>query len=506
VEDNLILLNAPTSCLTLLDSDPDPDIVDSLYSTEVEEGSESDIGKGHYGYDTEDTDIDHDQEFWKRLLPSDLHCDYEIPLDPLDTNGYGTDTSCTLGNGSTDPLFDTRPNIETPNAIVFSSHRRYQNLFRWDFERFSFPSRQLKIAKAGHKHKAKGVKSGQEKKEQTEDEKGELERFKQEIRAALKQSDPDYTKHHKAHASRKSTSRRIIEEAEVDKRRQRLEDQTVADLLGEYVQENSISLLDMDNETPSKARGRGGYRWAGPVRDIETGRPVTPYKDDPDGPSKSSDGSSRKQTGSRGRPFPSSGPSRGRVRGGSRGRGTSPMPVGGIQPNLDRSTWVQGAQTIPPKASTRSLPSSASTAKTTKETKHHPSMPPGQAWPGAQPINNVASPYFTLISTPQARSQVPREQLHSQNDLQRSVMRSWSDTRADSATQKAIIDLLEWLSSTINLALCPYRDQRKGRRRFEVDVFGSVAWGGETGSSGDLDLVVLVSGSEGRYGLQLISV
>jgi len=26
-----------------------------------------------------------------------------------------------------------------------------------------------------------------------------------------------------------------------------------------------------------------------------------------------------------------------------------------------------------------------------------------------------------------------------------------------------------------------------------VDVFGSVAWGGETGSSGDLDLVVLVS-------------
>jgi hypothetical protein len=33
----------------------------------------------------------------------------------------------------------------------------------------------------------------------------------------------------------------------------------------------------------------------------------------------------------------------------------------------------------------------------------------------------------------------------------------------------------------------------KGERRFEVDVFGSVSWGGETGQSGDLDLIILVS-------------
>lgn len=72
-------------------------------------------------------------------------------------------------------------------------------------------------------------------------------------------------------------------------------------------------------------------------------------------------------------------------------------------------------------------------------------------------------------------------------------MRDWANSRASPETQKAIIDLLEWLSHTINLALCPYKDQKKATRRFEVDVFGSVAWGGETGSSGDLDLVVLVS-------------
>ena len=71
-------------------------------------------------------------------------------------------------------------------------------------------------------------------------------------------------------------------------------------------------------------------------------------------------------------------------------------------------------------------------------------------------------------------------------------MRNWNNTRASPETQKAIIDLLEWLSATINLTLCPYKDKKKQTRRFEVDVFGSVAWGGETGSSGDLDLVVLV--------------
>lgn len=250
----------------------------------------------------------------------------------------------------------------------------------------------------------------------------------------------------------------------------------------------------MDNEDLSaEPVGRGrGYKWAGPVRDIETGRPVTPYKDDPDSVS----GPSRKQTARRGsKPFPtSSASSRGsssRGRGGTV-RGDSPRlePVGGIRPNLEgQASWVRTDRTVPNKASTSSLPSKSSS---TTRSHHHPSMPPKVKAP-TRPTHNPKSPYFELISKRQARSSVPPEFLHSTNELQRSVIRDWANSRASPETQKAIIDLLEWLSHTINLALCPYKDQKKATRRFEVDVFGSVAWGGETGSSGDLDLVVLVS-------------
>lgn len=473
-EDNLIVLQAPTSSLTLLDTDPDS--LDCDYPDAPNELNQSDTG-GHSEWEQKSVkDSDHD--FWKRLLSTDLHYDHDIPLDDS--------TFSQPADVYTADLVLEPDTSEPPRApIQFSSKRKYENLFHWDFERYSFPSRQLDIAKAGHKPKKGAVKS-LGKKEQTEEEKGEIERFKQEIRIALNQARPPpiplpqsdefvpYTK--QARISRQP-NKEANEDHPVDFGRQHIKILPVGDLLGEYKQEESISLLDMDNETPSKARGRGGYRWSGPMRDIETGRPVTPYKDD---------------SAPRGRPFPPSGSKRGRGGGGM--RGISPTPVGGIQPNIDQSTWVRVHTVIPPKASTRSLPSVPSAKNGAEGIKHHPSMPSGQSNPAVRPINNIESPYFRLISTPQARSRVPREELHSTNELQRSIMRSWSDTRADPATQKAIIDLLEWLSATINLALCPYRDQRRKKRRFEVDVFGSVAWGGETGSSGDLDLVVLVSG------------
>jgi hypothetical protein len=489
-EDNLIVLQAPTSSLTLLDTDPDP--LDCYHSTDFDGVDQSDIGGG--AADDEQSPEDNDHDFWKRLLspdPPDLQDDHDISLHDSVSFPPVNDPSLDFELDSTEPI--TVP-------IKFSSKRKYENLFHWDFQRYSSPSRQLNIAKAGLKPR----KGGQPRKEQTEDEKGELERFKQEIRVALNQAQPPPkqtidTALHRVHESRKRYKEDKGEVTDRKSRQQSLEDQVVADLLGEYIQE-PISLLDMDSETPSKSRGRGGYRWTGPVRDIETGRPVTPYKDDPDGTSIGS-GASRRGTGGRGKSFPSLGSSRGRGRGGS--RGPSPMPIGGIQPNVDKTNWVRAHSPVqkrhdkpynlPPKASTQSLPSKASSSARAGPTKHTPSMPSGQARPEARPIGNVSSPYFHLISRPQARSQVPREDLQSPNQLQRSIMRSWHKTQADPETQKAIIDLLEWLSATINLALCPYRDQRRKKSRFEVDVFGSVAWGGETGSSGDLDLVVLVS-------------
>jgi hypothetical protein len=462
---NLIgLLPTPTS-LTLLDTDPDIGSSDYLDREEGKIRLDSD----------EEILVDEGEEFWRKFLPSDNE-----DLDPGHTsargNGSGNDLSVT-----TSPLFEFGSVTYGTVPIVSSSADKYEDLFKWDFTRYSFPSRQIKIAKAHHKPK-KTVSKGEE-----DETKEELERIKKEIRGALgiKPSEVEHQTPPQAKVAKRS-------------KEQEEEDRIVRDLLGEYIPESSTFILDMDNEDlrPSGSKRGRGYKWTGPVRDIETGRPVTPYKDDPDSNSNpnSRPSEGRKQTAKRGKPFPSAssrGLSASRGRGGA-SRGESPRlePIHGIRPNLDgQASWIRTDKVLPNKTSTQSLPSKSAAAPSTH---HHPSMPPGKKIPGARPINNPTSPYFTLISKRQARGTVPRELLHSSDELQRSSMRSWANTRASPETQKAIIDLLEWLSATINLALCPYRDQKRKTRRFEVDVFGSVAWGGETGSSGDLDLVVLV--------------
>jgi hypothetical protein len=467
---NLIGLLPTPSSLTLLDTDPD---IDPLFGS----SDYLDLGQGEIRLDSDEVIIvDEGEEFWRKFLPSDNE-DLALGHIPARGSGGGNDL-----NIPTSPLFDFGTATYGTIPIVSSSADKYEDLFKWDFTRYSFPSRQIKIAKAHYKPK-KAVS-----KEEDDETKAELERIKKEIRGALGIKPPEVEKG--PSPSPTKVARQSKEEEE--------ENRIVRDLLGDYTPEPSTFILDMDNEDlrPSgSGRGRG-YKWTGPVRDIETGRPVTPYKDDPDSNSNSNSRPSegRKQTAKRGKPFPSA-PSRGssasRGRGGA-SRGESPRlePIHGIRPNLGgQVSWIRTDKVLPNKASTQSLPSKTAAASSSH---HHPSMPPGKKIPGARPINNPTSPYFTLISKRQARGTVPRELLHSSDELQRSAMRSWANTRASPETQKAIIDLLEWLSATINLALCPYRDQKRKTRRFEVDVFGSVAWGGETGSSGDLDLVVLV--------------
>jgi len=464
---NLIGFLPTPSSLTLLDTDPDfdPSSTSSAYS---------DLEDGEILLDGDEKSlVDQSEEFWRKSLLSDKE---DLPVG-------NTATCPTYGHEfkvPTSSLFGCVTVTEGTVPIESSSAETYQDLFKWDFTRHSFPSRQLKIAKAHHKPK-KAVS-----KEEDDETKEELERIKREIRGALGIKPLEVEQGPTPPPIK--VARRSKEKEE--------ENRIVRDLLGEYIPQPSTFILDMDNEDlrPSgSGRGRG-YKWTGPVRDIETGRPVTPYKDDPDSNSNSRPSEGRKQTAKRGKPFPSAssrGSSASRGRGGvSRGESPRLEPIHGIRPNLDgQASWIRTDKVLPNKASTQSLPSKSAAAKSTH---HHPSMPPGKKIPGASPINNPTSPYFTLISSRQARGTVPRELLHSMDELQRSTMRSWANTRASPETQKAIIDLLEWLSATINLALCPYRDQKRKTRRFEIDVFGSVAWGGETGSSGDLDLVVLV--------------
>ncbi|ORY28462.1 hypothetical protein BCR39DRAFT_202078 [Naematelia encephala] len=72
------------------------------------------------------------------------------------------------------------------------------------------------------------------------------------------------------------------------------------------------------------------------------------------------------------------------------------------------------------------------------------------------------------------------------------MLHAWASAEPTDAERQHTVNLLEQLSVALNARLGgPRPSLEKGYRRFEVDIFGSVSWGGETGQSGDLDLVVI---------------
>jgi hypothetical protein len=493
-DENLIVLQPPTSIshLTLLDTDPDPETVpfeEYPYDWDLDRDRESES--------EEEEIIDRNAEFWNGLSTSDNH------QTPLVTSDTPFDS----------PIIDFEATVPpyTGDRIEFSSIRQYRDLFKWDFQQYSFPSRQIRVAKTEYKGKehgkGKAKKSFEAQTGKDEETRRELERFKKEAQAALGKNpaapsfEPETWRYATATIDRvpldiTEDKQSLVKEAKKHRRPSIQADKVlIGDLLGDFVQERSTSLLEMEDDQPrsrptSRGRGRGGgYPSTGPIR-LETSRPLTPYKDNPDSSSSRPDsrGSEgrKRQTARRGKPFPSSS---------SRG-------VGGAGAVKDIPLAQRlGERILPNKASTQSLPSKSN--PTSAMTSHHrPSMPSSSIIrPPAIPTrgstdlrSHPGSPYFELISKRQARATAPGHlYLPSRSELQRSIMRSWTSTRASPETQQAIIELLGFLSTTINDHLC-YQPQRGHRvRRFEVDVFGSVAWGGETGVSGDLDLVVLVS-------------
>ncbi len=111
----------------------------------------------------------------------------------------------------------------------------------------------------------------------------------------------------------------------------------------------------------------------------------------------------------------------------------------------------------------------------------------------AQPSSVVQlprSPYAIYSSSPSPRLNVPAHLLQPNppDALQSTVMQSWSDTEPSPTTKRYTAKFLERLSDVINSRL-----GEKGSRRFKVDLFGSVSWGGTTGQGGDVDMVLLVS-------------
>lgn len=117
------------------------------------------------------------------------------------------------------------------------------------------------------------------------------------------------------------------------------------------------------------------------------------------------------------------------------------------------------------------------------------------------------SPYVQLLSRPSPRHTVPQHlrDPDGEDPLQQSLMLAWQKAEPSAKQKRNVAALLEKLSVVINERLgWPNSSSVKGQRRFEVDVFGSVSWGGETGESGDLDLVVLVSLQVRSQGMVLI--
>ncbi|OCF43574.1 hypothetical protein I317_02592 [Kwoniella heveanensis CBS 569] len=113
----------------------------------------------------------------------------------------------------------------------------------------------------------------------------------------------------------------------------------------------------------------------------------------------------------------------------------------------------------------------------------------------AEPAIHTISPYSLLLANPSPRLTVPPEILDppTPDTLQSGIMSSWMKTEPSKESRVYKKEFLKSLTRLVNGRFGNLK-MPDGSARFKVDVFGSVSWGGETGKSGDMDLVILVSG------------
>ena len=532
--------------LTILDTDPDPPVdgfgSDCDYSDEYQDEGGIRL--------LEDTDIDTTppgaRDCWNSLgyLVDSSEVESESPPTPLSNHDeYDYDYDLELGADQLDPLSTAEKGV---GPIHDTPQEGYANLFIFEIKHYSFPSRQLRQAKRSDLDGVETTESGVGGRVRSRvldpSARKEIERFKKELlgqthfnpslpafvpRTAVFTHTTDSTTTTTITNTNTRTTNPKTKIKTKTKRKERTPVQGLdetgifQDLLWEEPDQSSTCLLDLDLCEMDAGSGSGagagagaGYRWKGPIRDIETGRPITPYKDD-DTPgashrnstaassSSSSQASRPKPTARRGRPFPGSSDTRRHrdVRGGGDSETAAPSEAG--NGSLPSATHRVGGMTVEHKASTRSLPSKRPLDRPPRGTAngehHHPSTAsaPSQKTrkhhTARNPRNQEStSPYALLLSKPQARRNIPSHLIQTASPLQRTMLTNWSSTCAESTYQDGILDLLEWLTRSINLQLSRGGGSRADGGRFKVDVFGSVSWGGETGTSGDLDLVVVV--------------
>ncbi|WVO12553.1 hypothetical protein L204_100156 [Cryptococcus depauperatus] len=101
------------------------------------------------------------------------------------------------------------------------------------------------------------------------------------------------------------------------------------------------------------------------------------------------------------------------------------------------------------------------------------------------------SAYRLLLCRPSDRLTVPEHVVHppQPDALQTSLIESWKAAEPGEESRIRLGKLLKELTHIINEKYGGYGED--GTKRFYVDIFGSVSWGGNTGHSGDVDLTVL---------------
>ncbi|WVQ73196.1 hypothetical protein IAR50_002761 [Cryptococcus sp. DSM 104548] len=101
------------------------------------------------------------------------------------------------------------------------------------------------------------------------------------------------------------------------------------------------------------------------------------------------------------------------------------------------------------------------------------------------------SAFRRLLSAPSDRLTCPDSVTHPEvpDALQTSMIESWKAAEPSQDSKLKLLRLLKDLTHIINAKYGGY-DGKEGQR-FYVDVFGSVSWGGDTGHSGDVDLIIL---------------
>ncbi|WWC58010.1 uncharacterized protein I303_100545 [Kwoniella dejecticola CBS 10117] len=110
------------------------------------------------------------------------------------------------------------------------------------------------------------------------------------------------------------------------------------------------------------------------------------------------------------------------------------------------------------------------------------------------PTKNYLSAYKAHYSYPSPRTTVPLKLMDPAcgDQLQTTIMELWRSSEPTRERKDAMEELRLLLTNAVNAAFSSESlDIENGKMRFEVDIVGSTSWGGEIGTSTDVDLVII---------------